>query len=315
MSNISTMISICIPVYNFDVTELTNSLLEQADRIGYPIEILLFDDHSLSYFKKVNAQLNSRKDVNYLEFDFNIGRSKIRNRLADFASGHWLLFLDCDMMIDDPDFLKGYVDSLNKAQVICGGFKYSKKPFREELILRWKYGVFRECKKAILRQLSPYNSFMSGNFLITSEAFHSIRFNEEISGYGHEDTVFGINLKRRKVPILHIDNPSFHLGLEPCFDFLQKSEQSVINLSKLMRNAPDLRKDLERSVRVLKVFKILRILGLTMPLRWVFRAINPIIRRSLCSKHPSLLMFDVYKLALLAKLYSKGWMSSISKYF
>lgn len=309
------MISVCIPVYNFDVTELTDSLLEQAYRIGYPIEILLFDDHSLSYFKQLNSKLSNRKDVSYLEFDFNIGRSKIRNRLADFATGHWLLFLDCDMVIDEPDFLQNYVDSLSKAQVVCGGIKYSKKPFREELILRWKYGVHRECKKAIRRQLSPYNSFMSGNFLITSDVFHSIRFNEEISGYGHEDTVFGIDLKRRKVSILHIDNPSLHLGLEPCFDFLQKSEQSVINLSKLMHNAPELRKDLEKTVRVLKVFKILRFLGLTLVLRWFFRVVNPIIRRSLCSKHPSLLMFDLYKLALLAKLYSKGWMSSISKYF
>lgn len=309
------MISVCIPVYNFDVNELTNSLLEQAHRIGYPIEILLFDDHSLAYFRKANAQLNNLKDVSYLEFDFNIGRSKIRNRLADFATGSWLLFLDCDMVVDDPDFLKGYVDALTRAQVVCGGIKYGEKPFREELILRWKYGVSRECRSAMRRQISPYNSFMSGNFLISSDTFHTIRFNEDISGYGHEDTVFGIELKRRKVSILHIDNPSLHLGLEPSFDFLQKSEQSVINLAKLMRNAPDLRKDLERSVKVLRVFKRLRFLGLILPLRWVFRVVNPVIRRSLCSKHPSILMLDVYKLALLAKLYSKGWMASLSKYF
>ncbi len=309
------MISICIPVYNFDVTELTDSLLEQSNRIGYPIEILLFDDHSLSYFKNINSKLNNRKDVNYLEFDFNIGRSKIRNRLADFASGHWLLFLDCDMVIDDPDFLQDYVNVLTKADVICGGIKYGKKPFREELVLRWKYGVYRECRKAMRRQMSPYNSFMSGNFLISSEVFHTIRFNEEISGYGHEDTVFGIELKRRKISILHIDNPSVHLGIEPCFDFLQKSEQGVINLTKLMQNAPDLRKDLEKTVKILRVFKLLRFLGLVILLRWVFRVINPVIRRSLCSRHPSLIMFDVYKLALLAKLYTKGWMASLSKYF
>ncbi|MHC1705834.1 MAG: glycosyltransferase family 2 protein [Tenuifilaceae bacterium] len=309
------MISVCIPVYNFDVTELTESLLKQAERLGYPIEILLFDDHSLSYFKKLNSQLSNRKDVSYLEFDFNIGRSKIRNRLGDFATGHWFLFLDCDMVIDDPDFLKNYVDNCTKANVVCGGIKYGKKPYREELILRWKYGVFRECKSAIRRQISPYKSFMSGNFLISSEVFYSIRFNEEISGYGHEDTVFGIELKRRKISILHIDNPCLHLGLEPCFDYLQKSEQSVINLTKLMHNAPDLRKDLEKSVRVLRVFRLVRFLRLTLLLRWVFRVINPIIRRGLCSRHPSLIMFDVYKLALLAKLYSKGWMSSLSKYF
>ncbi len=309
------MISICIPVYNFDVTELVDELIHQSKMTGYPIEIMLFDDHSLAYYRKINSKLAGRDFVNYLEFDFNIGRSKIRNRLADFATGEWLLFLDCDLVIDNPDFLKQYVDVLTKAPVVCGGIKYGNKPFRQELLLRWKYGVYRERKSAARRQMKPHNSFMSGNFLIEYDTYHKIRFNEEISGYGHEDTLFGIELKRRGVEVYHIDNHLLHLGLEPCHDFLVKSEQSVINLTKLMRMAPDLRRDLERSVRILIVFRFLRTLGLIIPLRWIFRVVNPIIRKHLCGKRPSLLLFDVYKLALLAKLYNKGWMATLSKYF
>lgn len=309
------MISICIPIYNYDVSELVDELLRQARDISYPVEIMLFDDHSLSYYKQINSKLSTRDYVNYLEFDYNIGRSKIRNRLADFATGQWLLFLDCDLVVDSPDFLKNYIGVLTKAPVICGGLKYGQKPFREELYLRWKYGISRESKISARRQLKPHNSFMSGNFLISYETYHSIRFNEEISGYGHEDTLFGIELKRKDIPVLHIDNPALHLGLEPCYDFLSKSEQSVINLAKLMRMAPDLRKDLEHSVRILVVFRYLRMAGLIVPLRWIFRGVNPIIRKRLCGRRPSLILFDVYKLALLAKLYSKGWLLSISRYF
>jgi len=309
------MISICIPIYNFDVTELTESLIEQANRIGYPIEILLFDDHSNIYYRNINSKLNSRKDVNYLEFDFNIGRSKIRNRLADFASGQWLLYFDCDVVIDDPNFLQKYVDSLKKAPVICGGRKYAAKPIREELHLHWKYGVKRECKPAMIRQLSPYNAFISGNFLIERDTYHRIRFNEELSGYGHEDTLFGLDLKRLKVPILHIDNPTVHLGLDTCHNFLAKSEQGVINLTRMLHIVPEMRKDIEKSVKILRVFRIFRFFYLTFFLRWFFRVVNPYIKLRLCSKRPSLMLFDMYKLALLAKLYNKGWKKSESKFF
>ncbi|PKP38904.1 MAG: glycosyltransferase family 2 protein, partial [Bacteroidetes bacterium HGW-Bacteroidetes-15] len=96
------MISICLPVYNFDVNELTEDLLQQAREYNIDIEILVFDDASLSYYKKRNSGMASKSHIQYLEFDQNLGRSKIRNRLADFAKGNWLLFLDCDMVPDSP---------------------------------------------------------------------------------------------------------------------------------------------------------------------------------------------------------------------
>ncbi|MDI3526991.1 MAG: hypothetical protein PWR03_1174 [Tenuifilum sp.] len=301
------MISVCIPVYNFDVTELVNELLAQANRINYPIEILLFDDHSHSYFRKKNEPLGLNSKVNYLEFDFNIGRSKIRNRLADVASGQWLLFLDCDVMVDDPNYLKRYIDNLPNAKVICGGRKYGPKPFRPELLLRWKYGVYRECKSAYIRQMTPYSSFISGNFVIETETFQNIRFNEELSGYGHEDTLLGIDLKRNQVDILHIDNPTIHMGLDSCKEFIEKTEQGVSNLAKILQMTPCMRKELEKSITLLKVFRFLRMIGLLLPLRWISKVYTPFIRQNLCSKRPSILIMDLYKLTILARLYTKGW--------
>lgn len=301
------MISVCIPIYNFDVTELVTELLAQANRLHYPIEILLFDDHSHSYFRNRNSQLGTHSLVNYLEFDFNIGRSKIRNRLADVANGQWLLFLDCDVMIDDPNYLKRYVDNIPNAKVICGGRKYGPKPFRPELLLRWKYGVRRECRSAYARQMNPYSSFISGNFLIDYETFHQIRFNEELSGYGHEDTLLGLDLKKHHVDILHIENPAVHMGLESSQEFLEKTEQGVKNLSKILQIMPCMRRDIEKSIKLLRVFRFLRRVGLLYPLRWISRVYTPFIKRQLCSRHPSVLLMDVYKLTLLAKLYTKGW--------
>lgn len=301
------MISICIPIYNFDVTELVDELLKQADHLHYPVEILLFDDHSQSFYRKRNSTLGSRTNINYLDFDFNIGRSKIRNRLADVAAGQWLLFLDCDVIIDDPNFLKKYVDNINKAKVICGGRKYGSKPFRRELVLRWKYGVGRECKTAFYRQVNPYSSFISGNFLIESDTFHRIRFNEELSGYGHEDTLLGLDLKKEKVEILHIDNPTIHLGLDPNCDFIVKSEQGVMNLARILQIMPCMRREIEKSIKLLSVFRFLRHIGMLYPLRWVFKGLTPIIKNRLCGINPPIVLLDIYKLALLAKIYNHNW--------
>lgn len=303
------MISICLPVYNFDVNELTEDLLRQAREYNVEIEILVFDDASLSYYKKRNAIIAANKHIQYLEFDQNLGRSKIRNRLADFAKGNWLLFLDCDMVPESQQFLKNYNSSIDQASVICGGIGYGPKPFKNELLLRWKYGVRRESKTAARRQVFPYASFLSGNFLIRKDVFNEIRFNEEISGYGHEDTLFGLELKRHNVPILHINNPCIHLGIEPCFDYLQKTEHSIVNLVRLLRIVPDQAKDLRKNIKLLKVYFYFRFFGLGHPLSWFFRVFNPIIRRILCNTRPIILLFDLYKLGMLAQIFNKANLS------
>lgn len=309
--NTPILISVCLPIYNFDVTELVDEILQQATLNQIPIEILVFDDHSISFYKKRNQSLSKHKQVSYLEFDHNLGRSKIRNRLADFAAGKWLLFLDCDMVPGSSRFLQNYVESLfDDAPVVCGGLGYGSKPFKSEFMLRWKYGVKRESRSHFKRQNSPYSSFMSGNFVISREVYHQIRFNEEISGYGHEDTLFGLELKKNKIPILHIDNPCIHLGIEPCYDYLAKSEQGIVNLVRLLRIAPDMRKELESSVRLLRFYRIIRFFGLGYPLRWIFKIFNPFIRRILCNTRPSLLLFDLYKVGLIARIYRNPNLSS-----
>jgi glycosyltransferase involved in cell wall biosynthesis len=299
------MISICIPVYNFDVTELVEMLLEQSTTIHEEVEILVFDDRSNSFYKKRNSLLTKYDTVSYLEFETNLGRSRIRNRLADFSVGSHLLFLDCDMIPSDCNFLRNYVEAKELVPVICGGIAYGDKPFQQELLLRWKYGVAREAYNETYRQYKPYRLFTNGNFMVSKEVFNQIRYNEDIMGYGHENTLFALELKNRKIPILHIHNPSLHLGIEPNYEFLAKSEQGIVSLVRLLTIAPNMRKELFSNIRILRFYQILRILGLKYPIRWFFRVFNPMIRRALCSAKPSLLLFDLYKVGLIARIYHR----------
>ncbi|MEJ7665840.1 MAG: hypothetical protein WKG07_43150 [Hymenobacter sp.] len=58
---------------------------------------------------------------------------------------------------------------------------------------------------------------------------------ERLSGYGHEDTRFGLELARAGVVVRHLDNPVLHDGLEPAAGFLDKSHQAVRNLAQVLR--------------------------------------------------------------------------------
>ena len=71
---------------------------------------------------------------------------------------------------------------------------------------------------------------MTNNFLIRKQAFLSIRLNERIVGYGHEDTLFGIRLKENSVIVKHINNPVVHIGLEDFDEYFEKTLEGLKNL-------------------------------------------------------------------------------------
>ena len=98
------MLAICIPIYNQDVTLLIAELEKQIKGVNHPIEIVLIDDASQANYKSLNEPLSNRHT--YIELKENIGRSRIRNLFLKYTSATYLLFLDCDALIHQPDFLK-----------------------------------------------------------------------------------------------------------------------------------------------------------------------------------------------------------------
>ena len=98
-------LSICIPVYNQDVTSLVHELHRQASRSSCAFEILLMEDGSTSFLEE-NSTLGSLESVRYVRLPQNVGRSAIRNRLADEARYEYLIFMDCDVFPQDDSFLE-----------------------------------------------------------------------------------------------------------------------------------------------------------------------------------------------------------------
>lgn len=146
----------------------------------------------------------SAKEV-YIELEKNIGRAAIRNRFLNYAKYDNLIFLDCDSVIYSNDFLFKYINAIyeNPNQLICGGRKYSELPPKRDKKLRWIYGIKRESKTSEARSKKPHKSFMTNNFIISKKILGTIQFDERLVEYGHEDTLFGFELKKETL-ILYI---------------------------------------------------------------------------------------------------------------
>ena len=287
------MLSILIPIYNFAVKELVSELSSQAESLNIPFEILCIDDKSTTLFLESNQGLDKIKGVNYQLLKKNIGRSAIRNLLSEKAQFDHLLFLDCDIRIND-NFLKKYVEFKDKSEVIVGGVSYADfDNLEKDKLLRWKYGKNREERKAHFRNQRPYTSFSACNMLISRNVSQKIRFTESLTKYGHEDTLYGFELEFHSLTVMHIDNPIIHLGIDETSVFLEKTELALINLLSLQKSHPKACKN----IKVCKYYDTFRkTLFLT---KGFFQICRYICRKLLIGGNTNLSVFDLYKLSFM----------------
>ncbi len=294
------MYSICIPVFNFDVRELVKELHRQAKYERITFEIIMVDDRSSPLFKEKNRECNSLANVKIIELEKNIGRSQIRNLLAGTAQYPWLIFMDCDSMCPDENYIKRYVENTQDELIVCGGRSYLPTPPTDNTFLHWLYGTQREVKTASERQVNPNHSFMTNNFLISKELLMKIPFNVSLSGYGHEDTLMGYNLLKKQIRIRHIDNPLIHIGLQDAKEFLLKTREGTRNLLKIYCIIEG-DKDLLKMVKLLRVWHTIRKYHLCTLITFTYRSFEGIIVKKLMKKKPSLVLLDMYKLGNICR--------------
>ncbi|WP_289665864.1 glycosyltransferase family 2 protein [Flavobacterium panacagri] len=284
------MLSILIPVYNYDVSKLVLELKHQADNLGIKHEILCQDDASKSTINTKNQEVNSFPYVSFFINEFNLGRGKNINSLAQKAKYDWLLILDCDTFPAQNNFIQNYVNALSKnINIIFGGIIYEEKKPPKEQLLRWIYGQKRETA-----------SLLSSNLLIRKDIFIEYPFDESITKYGYEDVIFFSSLKKNHFEILQIQNPTFHLNLETSEQFLSKTNTALENLV-LLYNSNKISKT---DSKIIKAFEVLKSLKLITFTRFVFNKNKERIERNLLSENPSLFYFDLYKLGYFCVLYS-----------
>lgn len=292
------MLSILIPVYNYNVFPLVNELVKQCSFIGIDFEIMCLDDASQQFLVE-NSKINDFDNASYSVLKQNIGRSAIRNLLAKSAVYENLLFLDADTIPVSDHFISNYISQIsNDEKVVYGGILYENtKPSKQQL-LRWVYGKKREALSTFKRNKNPHLSFLTLNFLIKKSIFSKVIFNEKIPNLRHEDTLFSFELMQHQIEITHIENPVYHLGIEDSKTFLKKSEEAVLGLKNLINNnliSPEY-------VKLSHYFRILKKYHLQSVIAFGFRILKPVFSKQLLSKKPSLFIFDIYRLGYYCTL-------------
>jgi glycosyltransferase involved in cell wall biosynthesis len=296
------MISILIPVYNFNIVPLIHQLHNQCIESNHPFEILILDDYSQEIFKEINRPISKIENVVYTELEQNIGRSKIRNLLAKKAKYSYCLFIDCDSEIYSDNYINKYLEYCKENIVVYGGTKYTDlPPDNKELLLHWTLGKNREeiPSKSLYTQNSNY--FSTNNFLISKKLFETIQFDESLRRYGHEDTLFKIELKNRNIPIVYINNELIHSGLEPASVFLNKTKNGVRNLKIIMQSMHDI-SALEQNILLLRYYCKIERFKLVFIFRFLFMLFEKRLVKNLMSNNPNLRLFDLYKLCYICSL-------------
>ena len=295
------MLSICIPVYNYDVGQLARSIYRQCNNANIDFEILVYEDGSIPEFVKINSDSLSSINSRHLISTQNMGRSFARNHLAKNACFSKLLFLDCDSLIDDNEYIKNYLKNIEH-QVVCGGTKYLNNQKKSGSELRLKYGFKREMTSAEKRNQNPNKSFTTNNFLVDKKIFEEIRFREELTKYGHEDSLFGFELKAANIKIKHIDNPVIHNGLETNKIFVEKTKHGIENLVFIETNISVDERFFNEITLISAYYKIKKT-RLIFFVKTFNRLFGKAIEKHLIkSNNPCIYFFDLFKIGYYCKI-------------
>lgn len=298
------MLSVLIPIFNHDVNPLVTALDEQLTRAGILYEIILADDCSdNAEYRERNASLAQLNNVQYIQNQENIGRAKIRNLLAEKAQYPCLLFIDCDAMVKNQDYIRKYLNAIEKMRpqqyfIINGGIAYRNEKPDSQYLLRWYYGKRREEESAEQRNKRPYHHFTPFNVIISKSVFEEIKFDENLTSYGHEDTLFGYQLQQKQIPYLHIDNPLYHEGLDTNEDYLKKIRLSIDNLIYISENQ-NFNHSFLKENRLLKTYQQCKKMGLAKLLGQHYERKAEKMQEHLSQK-PCMSLIDLYKLSYLA---------------
>lgn len=297
-------VAICIPVFHDDPSSLIAQLSRQ--RGAEQATLLVYDDGSADpdLTARITAALEGFPGHKRLiTAERNLGRAAARNALILEAKADWLLFLDGDMRLDHDGFLMSYMEAATLQPGPCcivGGFGVDGTIVTETTRLHALHSQNSECLNADARRRDPGRFVFTANIFVHRQIALNAPFNDRFRGWGWEDVDWGLGVVSAW-PVVHIDNPAIHLGLDEDAVLLRKYEGSGPNFVLMLKTHPE-------SVRRMPLFRIasrvahLPFLG---GLTWASR-------RAVLMRHPALplrlrlVALKVFRVSIYAQCLNAG---------
>jgi len=293
------MISVCIPVFNRDISDLVTRLAREIKTVPFETELLVIDDASTNPSAvQSNARIVEGCNGRYLRLEQNAGRTKIRRILAENASHPWLILLDNDVIPVHDNFLGEYHRHLKPDTVLCGGPVYRNELPLPEFRLHWKYGRERE-------HVNTHSAFFSCNFCIPRAWMLKVPDFPLPCPYGHEDTLLLLWLEQNGLKVISLDNPVYHDQLKKIDRFLDHQKQALHNLLFISQQ-PEWRDKIYNYSPLLRTFRTCKKWGIAPILKKAFPFIEKKASNDFVSGDPSLRWLDIYKLSYFCTIAGKS---------
>jgi hypothetical protein len=128
--------------------------------------------------------------------------------------------------------------------------------------------------------------------------FSEITFCELLVDYGYEDLLFFLTLKAKNIPVIHIENPISHHGIDSNAVFIAKTNAALKNLYNLVKN------DLiaQKETPLLRMHHFLKKNDLLWSIQLFSKLFLRIIKKILIFFYPNLFLLDLYKFLFYCEL-------------
>lgn len=292
------MLSILIPIFNYNAFPLVLELHKQCLECGIDFEIICQDDASKSELNLENEKINSLSNCTFTELKVTIAHRQNRNALANAARFENLLFIDGDSIIIRNNYLSSYLAEINDFDIIYGGRLHPKLCPSNNQKLRWKYGKYIEDKSVEKRNLAPFQSLLFNNTIIKKVSFEKVKFDTKLTKYGHDDTQLSYQLSQLNLKLKHIENPVEHGDIDSNKIYILKTKSAIENLNYL-NEIGEINRDFSKLISLLIITNKFK---LTYLISIIYKKIEHILLRNLEGDNPNLYLYNLFKIGYLCKI-------------
>lgn len=217
--------SVIVPVYNHeDILEKTlDSIVNQECSYGF--EIILVDDGSNERTKKILEKYKKIDNCIVIHQE-NQGIAGARNTGLNMATGKYVMFIDCDDLIE-KDMLQELLERTNEQDydIVFGGFDLVKE--KNNVVINVKKYIY---PKELITTGTDEDDIMSmpgfpWGKIYKRELFNDIRF---LPGYWYEDSIIQFILYRKCKSFCYVPKVFYHYKwYESNFSKTQNSKANV----------------------------------------------------------------------------------------